>query len=1147
MRRQSRQIIKAVASVKENVNGFIEENGEIYSVPVPKDKTVRMDESKNTVVSEIENVNDKSPTCMQKPEGKCNRYIGRKLCPNIKDDSKLTDNETLSVKLKGNLLETSLSYLTADKLQSSFSEGKPTFLSDASYLTPNKVETDVKPDCGSEKLMKTSIDFASVTIAEFGITPESFTAKASVGKPMALKLRRRSTIGVRGSPENNSLIQYLAEQRMNRTQGTFKKASPFKHQNVGSLKDKISAFQSSFQSVQEDEGRSHLPGPSQEEGESQVAGYSQNKPPSIEQHEQSQLSEELISERRSVACKENLKEILNDSDKTAAGVQGISCISPNVTECGSLSSDVFPVLGFPKTPCSFSPECIHEEVGSNTRSQLSRKKVTFAEELSLEVFDETMPPITPLQKRNLPSCEPTLKSSSCLRSVLKKTPVKLLTESVKEHTSNTTNMEENEPLVFLSLSKSCEEWHEGSSSTKTIDKTDVYSYEKPLKRKKITFGENLSPEEFDKMLPANTPLRKGATPVSKPGPQSDSLSPLSPTEKPLSQPNFDCGDDDDDDASCITALPADLPLGVSSVIISEEFLKPLQESVAIQGNMKEINSINNRSSCTRITRSSIKRKYISISEETGLGTSTGIMTTNAQDIKNIRKNKAQRGKNVNKSPPKKLPKVKRRGYGGKRGRKKIEKSLYSVREVASKKPLLSPIPEIPEVFSSAPSSPSTPKKHTLIFSDYSKSGNACIGSRKEVIEQKNMLGRLKRKVPISNKCPSAKELETIESSSTSGMECQLSNNGSDLASAINTEVLNRHENIQTENELGSSIMSLSDKESAVCVSNQISGLDNSNKTSYQQSVPSLMREHTSPVIVKSNSLSSLPNTVMQENKSMSPFDTCDTKGHKKGRDVIENEHVLESDHASDDTGVPKKLEFFNLQDVGVNGSTQTEYPVAEFTREQTRDSGTNVNVRNLSRKGRRSTVSLSGTENWYSEALGNNLSGSFSNEQEAQVENGSQMFRELHYSIEQSFMRVSEDGEKKVRRSMRLHKNAGNEGLAWIKIPVDIHKNSLSDSACKSRRPMHTSIFRESENINQRQEKWIQCSALGKKNNDSVPVMRGPCKTRRRRSMCASTSQETNNTTQTLKTRRASLVYSDTTYQKESEVEAPFEKSHPTA
>lgn len=76
----------------------------------------------------------------------------------------------------------------------------------------------------------------------------------------------------------------------------------------------------------------------------------------------------------------------------------------------------------------------------------------------------------------------------------------------------------------------------------TVEKTEQYSSERP-KKKKVTFGEDLSPEIFDKTLPANTPLRKGATPGCHPGSQSNSPFTRSRLiEEPLPQPNFDCDD-----------------------------------------------------------------------------------------------------------------------------------------------------------------------------------------------------------------------------------------------------------------------------------------------------------------------------------------------------------------------------------------------------------------------------------------------------------------------------------------------------------------------------------------------------------------------------------------------------------------------------
>ncbi|NWI10580.1 CDCA2 protein, partial [Crypturellus soui] len=97
-----------------------------------------------------------------------------------------------------------------------FSKRRPVSLGNESSLIPHRDKAE-KSDCGkSEKPKRKPVDFATVTIAEFGITPESFTKQAVEKSPSLSKFRRRSTIGVRGSPENNSLIQYLAQQRASR-------------------------------------------------------------------------------------------------------------------------------------------------------------------------------------------------------------------------------------------------------------------------------------------------------------------------------------------------------------------------------------------------------------------------------------------------------------------------------------------------------------------------------------------------------------------------------------------------------------------------------------------------------------------------------------------------------------------------------------------------------------------------------------------------------------------------------------------------------------------------------------------------------------------------------------------------------------------
>ncbi|NWU13048.1 CDCA2 protein, partial [Cephalopterus ornatus] len=90
-------------------------------------------------------------------------------------------------------------------------------LGDGSYSTPERDKAAGKPDFGiSEEQREKPVDFATVTITEFGIVPESFTKGCKGNSPTSSKFRRRSTIGLRGSPENNTLIRYLAQQRSKR-------------------------------------------------------------------------------------------------------------------------------------------------------------------------------------------------------------------------------------------------------------------------------------------------------------------------------------------------------------------------------------------------------------------------------------------------------------------------------------------------------------------------------------------------------------------------------------------------------------------------------------------------------------------------------------------------------------------------------------------------------------------------------------------------------------------------------------------------------------------------------------------------------------------------------------------------------------------
>ncbi|NXH60036.1 CDCA2 protein, partial [Rhabdornis inornatus] len=124
-----------------------------------------------------------------------------------------------------------------------------------------------------------------------------------------------STIGLRGSPENNSLIRYLAQQRSSRQKEAFTRISPFKPANVRSLKDKIDAFQASFESLQEAEGE-----PSKE------GDCSQDKAPFKKEPNLELWSEKFMLGKRGAALKENLSE--NGSKSSRNELRICSMLSP---------------------------------------------------------------------------------------------------------------------------------------------------------------------------------------------------------------------------------------------------------------------------------------------------------------------------------------------------------------------------------------------------------------------------------------------------------------------------------------------------------------------------------------------------------------------------------------------------------------------------------------------------------------------------------------------------------------------------------------------------------------------------------------------------------------------------------------------------
>ncbi|NXM71174.1 CDCA2 protein, partial [Serilophus lunatus] len=555
-------------------------------------------------------------------------------------------------------------------------ESFPSPLGSDLYLTPERHREEGKTALGTtEEWGKTPVDFAAVTIADFGITQESFATGWKGSSLALLKWRRRSTVGLHGSPESNSLIQYLTQQRRNRSRAPLPQISPFKHANVRSLKDKIEAFQTSFESLQEAEGETEQPGLSHGEG-----GSSQNK--TFKKEQNLEQSEKFLLDNRGADLKENLSAKVTKSHGKRTHRCSNLCGCPGSVEMFVLKPSAF--------NCHVSqvsrPAPTPADPGSDALSDPGRRKVGFVGELSLGMLEDSKalvtPPVTPGRTNILFQ---DLSESGSLRSILKKTPRKQLLEDPEECSNDAVARGGGESVPDFNCAKIFE--------APQTDNTESLTFKTP-KKKKVTFGEDLSPEIFDQTLPANTPLHRGASPALQ------SCSPARPPPLPQLHLHWD--------QECLEPLQDFLEDSVAA-----EELPPV-------GNAEGNPSLNVMFSPQQL-QIHVPPQHRALAEEEDCGSS------GAEDTKNPRKTKTPRQRNVTASAPKKTPKTRRTGCG-KRRKKKVKKSLYEERELASKKPLLSPIPEIPEVFSSA-SSPNSPGADAPFSEDAvpadPKSRNAC--------------------------------------------------------------------------------------------------------------------------------------------------------------------------------------------------------------------------------------------------------------------------------------------------------------------------------------------------------------------------------------------------------------------------------------
>ncbi|XP_054252595.1 cell division cycle-associated protein 2, partial [Indicator indicator] len=288
----------------------------------------------------------------------------------------------------------------------------PAPLGEECCLTPNRDKAEGA--CGlSASQGQMPVGFTPERVAEFGLTQENFTIGAS---PATLKFRRRAAIGARGSPENNSLIQFLAQQRSNRQKEALAQVSPFKH--VRLLKDKIDTFQTSVKAVEEETG---TPGLSRVAEASQETGFCFGSEHCTRDAGMDVLSDLTSEQEGSPVCDESRLCIslphtsTHPSRPLLAGHAQSSCWLPPVPrrtperqplermqEC---SYDALDGGGesLAVSSCAEVLEALQtEETERQSSEKPKEKKVTFGKDLSPEIFDEALPANAPLHRGGTP-------------------------------------------------------------------------------------------------------------------------------------------------------------------------------------------------------------------------------------------------------------------------------------------------------------------------------------------------------------------------------------------------------------------------------------------------------------------------------------------------------------------------------------------------------------------------------------------------------------------------------------------------------------------------------------------------------------------------------------------------------------------------
>ncbi|KAJ3604416.1 hypothetical protein NHX12_029157 [Muraenolepis orangiensis] len=310
------------------------------------------------------------------------------------------------------------------------------------------------------------VDFTEISPSTFGISIQSFTTDRkvitatmvlSVDKThlAKIKARRRATIGLRGSPDTNSLIRFMALQRA-KTSQVLKtpeavKSSPFRPRVSSALKEKMSSFQGLID-VEEGGSCDPVAWPQQDLSDGNLDSDKENCSGSVPRKRRRVGSpggcETKISEASCGASSPILQHFSSRADPEFPSLASHTVKASESSFELQNSGAPLPVgLGDLPAPCALlfpasssipallemKPFGKHTELTwpfiwslapafeARANSTGKKKRVRFGGPLSPELFDKSLPPSTPLQKGRTPGHPqtPSLGLGSGLRSLLK--------------------------------------------------------------------------------------------------------------------------------------------------------------------------------------------------------------------------------------------------------------------------------------------------------------------------------------------------------------------------------------------------------------------------------------------------------------------------------------------------------------------------------------------------------------------------------------------------------------------------------------------------------------------------------------------------------------------------------------------------------